>query len=118
MRKLPAIGIGAAIGGLAAYLVKRSERVGRAVGARVYGMSSRPDDVTLTHKVESELFGSGNAPRDRIPVNTANGVVQLRGEVDSGDLIDDLVGRARSVDGVRDVENLLHTPGSEAPMHQ
>jgi osmotically-inducible protein OsmY len=121
MRKLPAIGIGAAIGGVAAYLVKRSERAGRVLGARVYGMVTRPgdvDDVTLTRKVESELFGSGGAPRDRVSVNTANGVVQLRGEVDSGDLIEDLVGRARSVEGVREVENLLHTPGSDAPMHQ
>jgi osmotically-inducible protein OsmY len=110
MRKLQAIGIGAAIGGLAVYLVRKAIRGGRRVGA--------VDDVTLTHKVESELFGSANAPKGRILVNTANGVVQLRGEVESRDLIDDLVVRARSVNGVRDVENLLHTPGSEAPMHQ
>jgi osmotically-inducible protein OsmY len=110
MRKLPAFGIGTAVGGLAAYLVRRARRAGRAVEA--------VDDVTLTHKVQSELFGSSDAPKGRISVNTANGVVQLRGEVESGDLIDDLVVRARSVDGVRDVENLLHTPGSEAPMHQ
>jgi hypothetical protein len=110
MRKLPALSIGAAIGGLAVYLVRKATRAGRAVGT--------VDDVTLTHKVESELFGSANAPKDRILVNTASGVVQLRGEVESRDLIDDLVARARSVNGVRDVENLLHTPGSEAPMHQ
>jgi osmotically-inducible protein OsmY len=110
MRKFPALSIGAAIGGLAVYLVRKATRTGRAVGV--------VDDVTLTHKVESELFGSANAPKDRILVNTASGVVQLRGEVESRDLIDDLVARARSVNGVRDVENLLHTPGSEAPMHQ
>jgi osmotically-inducible protein OsmY len=41
----------------------------------------------------------------------------LRGEVDSPELIDDLVVRARKVQGVQDVENLLHTPGQPAPMH-
>jgi hypothetical protein len=29
-----------------------------------------------------------------------------------------LVDRARHVQGVREVENLLHIPGTEAPMHQ
>ena len=46
------------------------------------------------------------------------GVVQLRGEVESQELIDDLVARARSVQGVVRVENLLHVPGTPAPMHQ
>ena len=33
------------------------------------------------------------------------------------ELIRDLENRARSVQGVEDVENLLHLPGAEAPMH-
>jgi hypothetical protein len=33
-------------------------------------------------------------------------------------MIRDLEDRARSVHGVEDVENLLHLPGAEAPMHQ
>ncbi len=122
MGKIRTLGIGAVLGGLGAYAVRHSERAGRAVGAHVYGMSprgrARVDDVTLTQKVESELYGSESAPKDRISVNTANGVVQLRGEVESPELIGDLVERARSIQGVKDVENLLHTPGSEAPMHQ
>ena len=35
----------------------------------------------------------------------------------SQDLIDALVERAQKIQGVREVENLLHTPGTEAPMH-
>jgi osmotically-inducible protein OsmY len=42
-------------------------------------------------------------------------VVVLRGELESQDLIEDLVNAVREVDGVRNVENLLHTPGTEAP---
>jgi BON domain len=114
MRKLQALGIGAVLGGVGAYVARRAQCAGRGVGARV----TEPDDTTLTHTVESTLYRAAGAVKGRISVNTADGVVQLRGEVDSPDLIGELVARARAVPGVRDVENLLHTPGSEAPMHQ
>ena len=45
-------------------------------------------------------------------------MVVLRGEAQTPELIDELVARARSVQGVRDVENLLHLPNAPAPMHQ
>jgi hypothetical protein len=32
-------------------------------------------------------------------------------------MIEHLVGSARRVQGVQDVESLLHTPGEPAPMH-
>ena len=48
-------------------------------------------------------------PKGKINVNAENGKVVLRGEVDSPELIDDLVAKARNVQGVQDVENLLHT---------
>jgi osmotically-inducible protein OsmY len=47
-----------------------------------------------------------------------NGKVVLRGEADSAEMIEELVGRARSVQGVQEVESLLHTPGEPAPMHE
>jgi osmotically-inducible protein OsmY len=75
------------------------------------------DDATLKAKVETELFRPEGAPKGKVNVNAQNGVVQLRGELDSRDLIDDLVHRARKIHGVRDVENLLHTAGEQAPMH-
>jgi len=128
MGKFRAVGIGAVLAGAAAYAAKRfalqSERAGRAVGAQRYGLGLWPrgrssvDDVTLARQVESELFREQNAPKGQISVNAANGVVQLRGEVEKPGLIDELVERARSVQGVREVENLLHLPGQEAPMHQ
>jgi osmotically-inducible protein OsmY len=116
------------VGGAAAYaakrFVERSERAGRAVGATKYGFAFWPrgrsavDDVTLAQQVESELSREQHPAKGRISVNAANGVVQLRGEVEQPELIDELVQRAHSVQGVREVENLLHLPGQEAPMHQ
>jgi osmotically-inducible protein OsmY len=40
-------------------------------------------------------------------VNVENGIVYLRGEVKRRGEIEKLEKRARSIDGVRDVENLL-----------
>ena len=73
------------------------------------------DDVTLARKVETEIFRDENVPKGQINVNAEYGKVVLRGELDSEDMIRDLVERARNVEGVRDVENLLHTPDQEVP---
>jgi osmotically-inducible protein OsmY len=69
----------------------------------------QPDDVTLARKVETEIFRDADVPKGQINVNAENGKVVLRGEVDSPELIDDLVSRARKVQGVQEVESLLHT---------
>jgi osmotically-inducible protein OsmY len=79
---------------------------------------SQPDDVTLARKVESEIFRDPDVPKGKIDVNAENGKVVLRGEADSAEMIEELVGRARSVQGVQEVESLLHTPGEPAPMHE
>jgi osmotically-inducible protein OsmY len=70
----------------------------------------QPDDVTLARKVETEIFRDADVPKGKINVNAENGKVVLRGEVDSPELIDDLVEKARKVQGVQEVESLLHTP--------
>ena len=107
---------------------RRAERAGRGAGARVYGMSQQVqhreeepkdyDDATLTAKVETEIFRDAEVPKGQINVNVQEGVVQLRGEVPSEDMLNDLVEKTRSVQGVRDVESLLHLPGTPAPMHE
>jgi osmotically-inducible protein OsmY len=81
------------------------------------GPRPQPDDVTLAHMVESELFRDEQVPKGQINVNAENGKVYLRGEVGEEQMIRDLEERTRSVQGVEDVENLLHLPGAEAPMH-
>jgi osmotically-inducible protein OsmY len=70
----------------------------------------QPDDVTLARKVETEIFRDAEVPKGKINVNAENGKVVLRGEVDSPELIEDLVSKARKVQGVQEVESLLHTP--------
>jgi osmotically-inducible protein OsmY len=114
--------------GMARRSAQRAERAGRGVAAEAYGTAQKVkhreeepkelDDVTLARKVESEVFRDQDAPRGSVNVNVQDGLVQLRGEVERPELIEELVARTRRVQGVRDVENLLHTPGTEAPMHR
>jgi osmotically-inducible protein OsmY len=72
------------------------------------------DDTTLVHRVESEIFRPADAPKGKVSVNAADGVVELRGEVDV-EQIARLGKAAKAVSGVRDVHNLLHVPGTPAP---
>jgi osmotically-inducible protein OsmY len=105
---------------------RRAEEVGRAVSSQAEGVVQKakhleeepkpqPDDVTLARKVESELFRDPEVPKGQINIDAADGKVYLRGEVGQPELIRDLEERTRKVQGVQDVENLLHLPGAEAP---
>jgi osmotically-inducible protein OsmY len=75
----------------------------------------QPDDVTLARKVETEIFREADAPKGQVNVNAVDGVVELRGQVDRPEIVNELEERTRKVQGVREVRNLLHTPGSPAP---
>ena len=82
--------------------------------------SSRPpaeerlNDPALARKVESEIFRGEDIPKGDISVNAEYGVIYLRGEVPSRELIEELTTRAAGVDGVREVQNLTHLPGEPA----
>ena len=108
---------------------RRLERTGRGVAAGTGGLAKKvthlreeekpqPNDATLASKVESEIFRDPDVPKGQVSVNAENGVVYLRGEVESPDLVSRLEQAARDVKGVRDVENLLHTPGTPAPQNR
>jgi osmotically-inducible protein OsmY len=103
-------------------LVRLSQRQRGRLAAKATqlreGPKPQPDDVTLARKVESEIFRDADVPRGQINVNAEEGKVVLRGEVKSPEMIEELVSKARKVQGVQDVENLLHTPGQAAQMHQ
>ncbi len=73
------------------------------------------DDAGLAHKVESVLFRDPHVPKGQISINAERGAVFLRGQVESPELIDDLIASVRKIHGVSDVVNLLHLPGTEAP---
>jgi osmotically-inducible protein OsmY len=75
----------------------------------------QPDDVTLARKVETEIFRDADVPKGQINVNAENGKIVLRGEVEKPAMIKDLEKRAKKVQGVDEVENLLHTPETPAP---
>jgi hypothetical protein len=100
----------------------------RLPGARPPGQSAsavdpatfagNPDDQVLHDRVASELFRDQDLPKGDINVNVEFGKVVLRGEVESRELIDDVVTRVRAIEGVNDVESLLHVPGEPAPMHE
>jgi hypothetical protein len=72
------------------------------------------DDVTVTRKVETILFRQESVDKGKITVNTAKGVVTLRGEARTPELIKALEAMTREVPEVRDVENLLHLPKTPA----
>jgi hypothetical protein len=107
---------------------RRATRAGRHLAADAYGAAQRArhlreepkdyDDVTLAQKVKTEIFRDRDVPKGDIVVNAQNGVVQLRGEVPTPDLVEALVERTRRVQGVAEVENLLHLPNTEPQMHQ
>jgi gas vesicle protein len=70
-----------------------------------------PNDAALTEKLESELFRNPAIPKGKININAENGVVVLRGEVDSKRQYLDLERQARRVPGVIEVQNLLNVAG-------
>jgi osmotically-inducible protein OsmY len=108
-------------------LVRRhGRRLGRGVASEAYGLKQKaahrqeqpkspPDDVTLARKVETEIFRGPEIPKGKINVNAENGIVVLRGEAETPEMIEDLARKAKEVHGVRDVENLLHVPGALPP---
>jgi len=75
----------------------------------------RLDDVALAQKVQSEIFRRTGARKSQISVNAEDGVVFLRGTPEHQEDIERLGQAARAIAGVRDVENLLHAPGTPAP---
>jgi len=118
MRKLITL---LAAAGLALYLAAPSRARLAGLAQRVLHLREEPkadlNDPTIEAKVETELFRDAEVPKGQVNVNVQEGIVQLRGEVESQELIEALVAKARSIQGVRDVENLLHLPGTDAPMH-
>jgi gas vesicle protein len=90
---------------------------GKAKGAVAAAKPAEPapNDVALARKVETVIFRPEDAPKGRVSVNAENGIVFLRGEVETQEQIDGLVHSASGVEGVRAVENLMHLPGTPAP---
>jgi osmotically-inducible protein OsmY len=108
---------------------RQAGRAGQAAKSQAYEVTQkaahlkeRPkeqfDDASLAAKVETELFRDADVPKGDINVNAENGVVYLRGQVEDESLIEALGKSAKGIQGVREVENLLHAPGTSAPTTQ
>jgi osmotically-inducible protein OsmY len=105
---------------------RKAGSAGQTAKSKAYGITQKaahlqeqpkaqPDDATLARKVETELFRDDDVPKGDINVNVEYGVVYLRGQVADESLIEALGKSARKIQGVREVANLLHTPGTPAP---
>ena len=73
------------------------------------------DDRALVDKVRSEALGGEDWRPYTINVNALDGVVTLRGQVDTSDKIAQAIKAVQGVAGVRSIESYLHLPGEEPP---
>jgi len=78
-------------------------------------LEDAPDDPTLSDRIHSTVFGEPDVPDDRLTIEVVDGVVTLRGELDSQDEIDDVAARIAAVPDVRSVDVMVHLPGEPAP---
>jgi osmotically-inducible protein OsmY len=112
--------------GIARRTSRRGARLGRRLASDAIGLVRRAqsarsgpkpgmDDVTLTRKVETELFRAADAPKGTVNVNVVAGVVELRGQVKHPEDIRALEAKARGIPEVRGVNNLLHLPKTPSP---
>lgn len=69
--------------------------------------SSAIEDARITAKVETAFFSASNLKILQIGITTAQGVVTLRGSVDTQENSDRAKALAASVAGVKEVENRL-----------
>lgn len=115
--------------GTARRALRRTRRLGQgaivageAGAAKLTHLREEPkpgmSDETLAQKIMSEVFRDPEIPKGDVNVNVEHGVAVLRGQVQRPELVRELEKRVRKVHGVERVENLLHLPGSEAPMHE
>src|SRR4029453_19027067 len=68
------------------------------------------DDVAITRKVETEIFRDPDVEKGKIDINTADGVVWLRGVAKNPEQVKELEARTAAIPEVKRVENLLHLP--------
>ncbi len=106
-----------------AALARKAEEKGRAQAEYQKGVvqglahdlteSFRPerefDDETLDQKVKSEAIGRWDGPKNDVEIDVENGVVTLKGNVDTEN-VDDLIRLVKGVPGVASVNDQLSIP--------
>lgn len=76
------------------------------------GLGAVISDTAITAKVKSKLMGEESLKDCDIDVTTTNGVVTLKGMATNGKAKDEAEKAARSVEGVKSVDNSLVTASS------
>lgn len=114
------------VAGTARRVGRQAGRFARRAAATVRGWQARanhrgqngepyPDDVSLAHRVETEVFRDPEIPKGRMNVNVEQGVVVIRGTVEDPSMAERIERRVLRIPGVIGVRNLLHAPGTPAP---
>jgi hypothetical protein len=93
---------------------KRAQPRPRTPGPQASQAPKDLDDVALARKVESIIFRDRDVPKGKISVNTADGVVWLRGEAKTPEMINAVEQQTAAIPEVKKVENLLHLPKTPA----
>jgi osmotically-inducible protein OsmY len=120
MRTVLTVALGAAAAGAAAAYLSRNKHAANTIKGAAHAVTPSigrddADDQTLADRVKSEIFRAADAPKGSVSVDVQAGVATLRGEVDRQEWIERLGDEAGRVDGIRGVQNLLHTPGTPTP---
>ncbi len=92
----------------------RSPSSASAPEAQSDDLRTAVSDTVLTARVKAELMRLDNIRSSDIEVTTTNGVVTLRGDVDSNATRNAAAAATRSVEGVVSVDNNLVTASSNA----
>jgi osmotically-inducible protein OsmY len=89
----------------------------RAVGSAIDAVPefTRPSDAVLLERVRSQAIGPSDVPNAQLVTTVADGVVELRGKVDTLPQREALLRAVAAVDGVREVRDLTHLPEEPAP---
>jgi osmotically-inducible protein OsmY len=89
----------------------------RAVGGAIDAVPefSQPSDAVLLERVRSEAIGPSEVPNAQLVTTVVDGIVELRGKIDTLPQREALLAAVAAVDGVREVRDLTHLPDEPAP---
>ncbi|GGI08865.1 BON domain-containing protein [Egicoccus halophilus] len=89
----------------------------RSVGAAIDAVPevSDPSDEKLHERVRAQAIGPADAATAKLVTTVRDGVVEVRGQVDTDTQRRELLQRVADVDGVREVVDLTHLPHEPAP---
>ncbi len=86
---------------------RKADEIGKKAKAATQDAKSAVTDSWLTSKTKIAIFGDARLKRAQVSVDTVNGMVTLRGKVDSGEAKAAAGSVAEAIEGVKSVKNDL-----------